>query len=202
MTRIVGACHELAIASRSAAQIRDGDRWNAHPPDVPRHCVTPRGTLPAAKQEHFALGSQTSTAASTPAEPVHARKVISATGPAPSIKQRYRRSSTARPCRQIMRQLLDRIAEALIARNIEQIVDDLFQGLLVNMPAQRLRDLAHSGIRCSHDSFPRCPPKQLSRIATEPVHARKVISLTPLRRTQAIGRLRHGFTARRFGCAF
>jgi len=46
-----------------------------------------------------------------------------------------------------MRQLLDRIAEALIARNIEQIVDDLFQGLLVNMPAQRLRDLAHSGIR-------------------------------------------------------
>ena len=85
--------------------------------------------------------------ASAPGEPVQARKVISATGTATSIKQRYRRSSTARPCRQIMRQLLDRIAEALIARNIEQIVDDLFQGLLVNMPAQRLRDLAHSGIR-------------------------------------------------------
>src|SRR5258705_13970391 len=41
---------------------------------------------------------------------------------AESIKQRYRRSLAARPCRQIMRQLLDRIAEALIARNIEQIV--------------------------------------------------------------------------------
>jgi hypothetical protein len=54
-----------------------------------------------------------------------------------------------------MRQLLDRIAEALIARNIEQIVDDLFQGLLVNVPAQRLRDLVHSRIGCSHDAHPK-----------------------------------------------
>jgi hypothetical protein len=35
-----------------------------------------------------------------------------------------------------MRQLLDRIAETLVAGNIDQVVDDLFQGLLVNMPAQ------------------------------------------------------------------